>query len=570
MPTIQTPDGRSWQFPDGMDQGAMAAAIEQQIATENPKAGPRDGMVGDMPRRIGTAAIDAVMGYLSPIRHRGGEVTYEPGKGIQISPPTTQAERERGLATDRAAMFNQSGVTEYVPETFGGRIGQSAMTGALMSANPMGFANMTGGTAPAMASQVMPAVQKMAAPMIAGAGAGAGAQIGAEASQKFLPGLPPQIGALAGGLMGGYGAQKIGQFAIGSPPGAISPEAAQLAQTAREGYDIPLRGGQISENPAIRKKDAILQSMPYSGYQEAIGKTRDAFNRAVGQPFGADAPRLTPEVMGHAAQRIGAVFDDVAAQTKIPLDPPQVQKLNGILEDLRLSETSGTIDIAKRQIVNILNTAAQNKGVISGDAYQAMTKRKGPIDRLLNGEPGQRAVGQALREFLDDGLMQNAPHSGVIKNLQEARMQWKALRTVEDAMRGADDPTRGIATTLGDVNPAKLRAAVQRSYPNVDRTPTGQVPLIDLSRIGERFLNGPRSSGTPEGMMAMRSWTPQNLFARHVQDPIVGGLLKSDLYTNRLIQSGLNPSLALQRPHLLTQALMAEQIANRSAASNAP
>ena len=98
-------------------------------------AGPSGSFWTDIPRRIGTAVVDAATGMMSPIlRNSPGAigVNYDQNGKPSISQPQphmTEADKQAAYNTGRDNAYNTAGVTEYQPSTEGGRIGQAALTG---------------------------------------------------------------------------------------------------------------------------------------------------------------------------------------------------------------------------------------------------------------------------------------------------------------------------------------------------------------------------------------------------------------------------------------------------------
>ena len=87
--------------------------------------------------------------------------------------------------------------------------------------------------------------------------------------------------------------------------------------------------------------------------------------------------------------------------------------------------------------------------------------------------------------------------------MQQARTQYKALKTVEPLTLRAD-AAGGVTPSTGEVSPAALLGRVSQQYDNAARAQPGQIPLLDLARIGQRFLKEPPSSSTAERLGVMQ------------------------------------------------------------------
>lgn len=297
-------------------------------------------------------------------------------------------------------------------------------------------------------------------------------------------------GAAFGGMLRGGGSlltdtgKAIGGNLIGSAN--VGPETQNLLQTAA-GQGINLRAGQMSSSPFIRTLDSELSKMPFTGYAESDAAQRSAFTRAVSRTFGEDADGLTPEVMSRARDRIGGRFNDVASRTSIPDAPGVTAKLNGVVEEARSVLPDSDVAPLQKQVANI-SSAFGSDGVMSGESYQALTRKGSPLDRALqSNNPNIRYYAGQLRNTLDDALEANAKPEDLAE-LRQARLQWKNMRTVEDLAEKAGPD--------GAISPALLKNAVRKSYG--DYAYTGAGDIGNLAEIGQRFLKEPPNSGTAQ------------------------------------------------------------------------
>lgn len=518
------------------------AELEAAIARTNKKAGPSGSLLTDIPRRLGTAAVDATMGWLSPILGRGG-VAISPA-GLEISPPTTEAQRQEQLQAGRSRLFNTMGGTEYVPETAAGRVGQSALTGLLMAGKPSA--------------------------MIAGAGGGASAQLGAEAAQRV--GVSPEIPALVAGLVGGAATQRLAQPAFGVRPGVVKPETAALAELARDKYGVPVTGLQMSETPLVRKFDAISSKFPFSPATRQLREQQDSFNRAASRVFGEDSPRITPELLDSARSRIGGVFEDFAKGETLKFTPDHGRALSDIVTNAAGAVTRGETAPIFKQIGNVVDKIGADQ-TMTGEQYLALTRKGAPLDAAIqSGNPNISNFAAKVRDVLDDVLVSSVS-TDKAAGLKEARAQYKALKTIEPLTLRATDAESVAKPVEGDISPAALRARVNQQYQRSAFDEPGKNPLNDLANIGQRFLKDPRDSGTPLGSMVMNpiggSWgaMAQRLTVPMI-DQTLGRVMRSNMYADRLINGGKGPpTVLLQQPHLLVRALMAEEAANSAARS---
>lgn len=410
----------------------------------------------DVGRNIGTGLVNAMTGVARMM----------PNPDAAVGLPQLTPEQQR----DRA--FNTLGLTEYQPSSFLGRRGQDLAT-AIPAAAIAGPAALPG---------------------IAGGAVAAGT------ANEVAPGHPllSAGAALLGGTLASR-ATNLGTAVTGlrTPAGGtLPPEDAALGQTAQN-YGIPLNIAQVSRSAAAKYAYSLTSKMPFSGAEPFADAQRGAWTRAVSNQFGEDSDKITPDVLDAARTRIGGVFNSVAQNTTIPMSNQFLTDLQGVVTRARVATSSDTADAANRAAMNMIDTAANNGGNIGGRAYIDLTAKGGPLDDLMqSGDPGRRQVGGWLRDTLDNHFQQAAAPDDAAA-LQNARSQWKAMRTVQPLTLRADTPG-GATPSTGDISPAALRSAVNQSYKNAAFAPLGQIPLNDLAKVGQRFLKDPGSSGTAE------------------------------------------------------------------------
>lgn len=294
------------------------------------------------------------------------------------------------------------------------------------------------------------------------------------------------IAPLIGPALGSVGS-KLASTAVGD----ISPETAQLASIARDKFNIPVNAGQMSDSPAVRFAASVAGKAPFSGAGPARDLQQTAFNRAVSNTFGENAEKITPNVMASAKTRLGNEFDTVAANTTVKTDPKFYQDLHDTLNDAQLTLPKAEAEPLFKQAQNIMQKIDPNTGVISGDTYQALTRKGTPLSNAMSSaDPNVKFYASQLKEALD-GAMQRSASPDMAKRLSVARTQYKAMKTVEDLAE---------KSTTGDISPASLLTPVRGSYGNMAYGGGGD--LADLARIGQRFLKEPPSSGTAERLTA--------------------------------------------------------------------
>jgi hypothetical protein len=213
----------------------------------------------------------------------------------------------------------------------------------------------------------------------------------------------------------------------------------------------------------IKSADSALQSVPLSGLQGAAEVQQTALNRAVAQTFGEDADKITPSVLNAACRRIGGVMQDVENRNNIQFDPQLGQDLSGILQNARNSLTEQEFGVVGRPINNLLSTV--QGGEISGQSYGNLIHKGSPLDAMTNNANSNIAnYGGQIREALRDSLQRSLSLDDM-SAYQGARAQWKNTKTIEPLTQRAD-VVGGATPSTGDINPAGLRAVVNRSFGN--------------------------------------------------------------------------------------------------------
>lgn len=328
-------------------------------------------------------------------------------------------------------------------------------------------------------------------------GAASGGVLGGGDAAVRSGGDPSAIasGAATGMLLGG-GTPIVGK-AIGASVnkliggGTVPERVAQLAQLARDKYGINVGPGQLSTNPTIKFLDSVVNRLPLSGGTAAKEAQQTAFNSAVANSFGENAKAVTPEVIDAAKSRIGKVFDSVADRTPVINADGQFQTdiLNAFKEAQQTLQPS-EIDPLRNQMLAIVGKFKEGNSSIDGATYQALTRKGAPLDRMMNSnDPNIRYTAGQIRDALDGTLERSAPPS-VLQDLQTARSQWKALKTVE--------PLANKSAT-GDISPALLMTQAAKQYGGASYGKGAD--LVDLGRIGQQFLKEAPSSGTAERSM---------------------------------------------------------------------
>ena len=391
------------------------------------------------------------------------------------------------------------------------------------------------------------------APAVAG---GVGGVVGDAAAQNGPDWLKPGA-ALAGNVAGvaatgaGTGAQRVLRGAVSD----VSPADAALGLAARQKYGIPIDANDLSSNSMYRIAADQASKLPFSGAKAAADAKQSAWQGAIATEMGEPGTKaFTPDVMDRARTRIGAVFDNVAKSTNI--DTASTDTLTNV--DLPKIETDmgqilPTNEMApiKAQLDNIIDVASKGNGTISGDSYQALTRKGAPLDRAeSSADPNVRYVAGQIRDALDDAFARSASPADQAA-LAQARYQYRVMRTVDPLAAGSRD---------GSISPDGFMQKVLTASRRFD-SPTGGVAYTGGGNIGElarigKLMRAPPQTGTADraaiNMLALGgSVAPAFLNPAYaVGVPAVlalnrggGAYLRSNFLANQAATNALKPPL---------------------------
>lgn len=320
----------------------------------------------------------------------------------------------------------------------------------------------------------------VAAPMGAAAGFGTG-EGGLENRLAAA-----EEGGKWGALLGG-GIPVVGK-AVKGLAGALMPEvdegvraAAQLAQD----YNIPLGVDQITNSKARQFLSSATGRVPFSGGGKLAEAQQKAFNREVLKTIGVEgADRVSDDVVDSAIKNIGQKFDDVLAGKTVTVQPEQLQKFQSIADDASLA-LSGDKQKAVQKAIEKVTSNIDTNGQITGEKINDVRSSLSKIAK--SADPG---IKQYLDDIIDHVVDISTDGDPAAKNLlNEARYQWKNLRTIEPLLAKATD---------GDISPANLRNRVTSKFGGLEFARGGAGQLGDLSRVGDLIKPKVGDTGTAE------------------------------------------------------------------------
>lgn len=335
--------------------------------------------------------------------------------------------------------------------------------------------------------------------MVEGAGAVAGA-VAPRLAPLLRAATPVASGAAQGATVAGMTGEDVGEGAVfggalGGVLGAGAGVANRLLRSSNPAveravtqYGIPLRAGQVSNSPYVRKFDQMVGQLPGSGIEASNVAQRSAFNRAVARTFGEDVDQITPAVMHRARQRIGGVMEEVESRYPVKLDGQFRTDLESIVTKWGNAVVEPEWQVIRKQIDGVLRNVGPDR-TITGTTYGNLVGHNSPLTAAANNPNPNiaRAAGE-VKEALQEALQRSLPAEAARKYAQ-ARLEYKNMMTIAPLVN------RGIP---GDISPLLLQGVANRSFKgNAFR---GAGDLGELGDIGQQFLRAPRDSGTPMGM----------------------------------------------------------------------
>lgn len=251
----------------------------------------------------------------------------------------------------------------------------------------------------------------------------------------------------AWGAGGQLGAAGLGKLAAGARESLTQPVREAVGVLRRAG--VPLHASQVTPSKSVKTLSSALSYLPLSGAGKAAQRQQEAFNRAVGRTFGADAPVLTDEVMAQAKNAISREYQSVFSRKAVQIDDQALSQLGQLENTLTRRLPQDQAAMVKANIDNVL--ANSDNGVLPGEVYQA-----------LRGElSGDGAAGKVLRELR--GILDNTAFRSVgardAQVLKQANQKWANLRTVENSLKQ-------VSGAAGNVRPASLYPLIRNGSTN--------------------------------------------------------------------------------------------------------
>lgn len=295
------------------------------------------------------------------------------------------------------------------------------------------------------------------------------------------------VARVAGALLG---AAAPAGLARAITPNPMTGERLAALNTLRaEGVHPP---ASLSTGSKVLK--AAESDMGGGRYEEAITRMNEQFTGAALRRAGIQGEaRATPDVINAAEDRIGQVFDAVAARNgSIPLDRRFINEAQQVATDFR-NLTGADSPLIAEFIRRIGNTGQRPN--ISGEAYQSL---QSDIARYARNavQPELRMALQDLRGALDAGVERGLRNPRDLAEWRQARRQWANMIVINRAVSGSTE-----AVANGFITPAKLTQAIESMRRGTYSR--GRGDFAQLARAGNQIMKGYQDSGTPTRARAM-------------------------------------------------------------------
>lgn len=330
------------------------------------------------------------------------------------------------------------------------------------------------------------------------------------AAQGFLQGVTQPVGeqgnkgvqAFVGGGVGmaGQAAADVAGKVIRPGLSRLNESTTDLKNLAikRYGFELPAavqQGGNV-----LKGIQAGAEAIPGAGINVSrmASKNQKRLNELALSAAGGGGNEVNPTTLGDAELIVGEKFDRIKAD-RVRLGADYVANVSkAVAEYSKLAKPSPEamdtlqtfLNISALPQAKIIKRGTQTTGVmIPGDV---ILKNRSALARDAHSAyvSGNWQLGQANEAIVD--AIDDAVEASLPKNqaglYAEARKQYKNLMIVDKSY----DPK-----TPGDLNPARLSAAVRQTYKeNYAKIPNGVDELVDAARIGEAFKFKVPDSGT--------------------------------------------------------------------------
>lgn len=508
MPTFEftSPEGKKYTVngPDGATEAQAFQILQQQLGTKPPEQSFAMDPMKDMSRTERTLA-------------GVGKAFADLGRGAgQLAGVVSRDEVAEARKLDAPLMNTTAGKVG----NFAGNVAALAPTALIPGANTVAGAGVIG--------------------------AGAGLLQPSTSTSETLTNLA--LGA-AGGAGGQYLANGIARVA-GTGGNQLTQGQRQAAQGG-QALGMRLTPGKASGSTTLQKIEAAAESNPLTagGFDAIKNGNQRVVNRAAAQAIGENADELSTPVLHRAEQRIGAVFNQVADNTPVRLDPAVNARLQAILQDSD-GMLMGNANLAQNGLWNRLDTFVNTNGGATREQLRQLSSNLGKAGRNnMTTQNGDRALGEALfaaQEVVEDAI-QGTLNQTQQAAYQQAREQYRNLMLLT-AKTNVVNPANGnvsgrsLANTLmqkdragytmgGNASDMHTAARFTQAYPDIvgnsgtatrSMGPTDYLTGLPGNALARMYLSAPvtAAAGAGAGAAGTAARLGDNALTRMLARPV--------------------------------------------------
>lgn len=458
---IEVPGMGRVEFPDGMDDNAIAAAIKANMPQQQPR-----GMMQAIDDRARWLANFATFGYADKLAAKGDEMM---GRG----------KYDQNLAQERARS-DAASENVSLPEKIG--LGVAGAAPMMIYGGPTALAARSAQAAGSAAAPVAGLLARAANPstvlgrtalgVIEGGGLGALEATGRDTDVTEGAGVGAAIG----------GALPLGMGAIGRAVSPVTPnltrEQARLAQEA-QARGITLTPAQQTGNSVLNYTESMLRDLPGGGMSPRAAQ-QAAINKQMLATAGVADDLATPPTIERGFSQLGQTFDNVLQGKTIDFGKDMKTDVAKVVAEYNNTLPSNVRQIFTSQARDLLQAAPQVDGAFANNVRSQLAK----LERSYPNDERLQSALSGLREAVDEAIKRSLPAQEAAA-LREARGQYKNLKRIEEAMS-----RNTVGTEAGNIPAYGIRNAVEKR---------GATPEMEtLSRVARTFINDPPNSGTAQ------------------------------------------------------------------------
>lgn len=485
---VRGTDGQTFQFPDGMSDDDMAAALDSHYSAQPSQAadiaggfagGAERGMAGavglpgTVSQGLNTAADFLARQTVGRAYNRfapGGtgdwsaDTRPDPGLGPRMGPQDvlpTSADTVKAYEAVRGPTYRAQTTPGQIAGTVGEFVGGNAVIPGSAAQK------VVSGVAGALGSE------------------GAGRLVEGTTLEPYKP-----VAQVAGGI--------LAPMAVGKALTPLSTDPARAASVARlEAEGITPTAGQKTGREWLRKAESQLGEAPMGVPDPARNQT-EQLTRSVARRMGeTEASTLAPDVMRKTADRLEKTIGDIAARNVMQTDAQFSKDLSDVFRD-----QFSRVTVDQRQ--NFLNAARSisddiiaSGGKLPGEAYQSARSWLGErANEVRNTDAKASAAYKGLQKALDGAFKRSATPEDAAA-YDRWKREYAGMKAAETAVTKVP-----MGTPEGMVTPNSIAAAAAQRA-STTQLARGQSDLGQLASDARSVLTTPPNSGTAGRLNAL-------------------------------------------------------------------